>query len=74
LEWAGLVALWSAYNHHLSNIVARIPDDVLSAPCNIGKTEPVSLEFVIKDYLRHLRLHVSALLEQAERNHDQPNP
>lgn len=62
-EWGELVALWVAYNHHLSSLIERIPGEALSSPCNIGKAEPVPLEFVIKDYLRHLRLHVSALLE-----------
>ena len=63
-EWARLVELWSAYNRHLSDVVERIPEDAMSAPCNIGKEEPVTLEFVVKDYLRHLRHHVNQLLEQ----------
>lgn len=62
-EWSGLVALWSEYNYHLSHIIERIPEDVLSAPCNIGKEEPVPLEFVIRDYLRHLRHHLGQILE-----------
>ena len=63
-EWADLIALWSAYNLHLCNVIERLPDEVLSAPCNIGKEEPAPLEFVIKDYLRHLRHHVSVLLTE----------
>ena len=62
-EWVGLVALWSAYNHHLSDVIERIPDDALSAPCNIGKEEPAPLEFVIRDYLRHVRHHLNTMLE-----------
>jgi len=62
--WAGLVELWSAYNRHLSDVIERIPEDAMSAPCNIGKEEPVTLEFVVRDYLRHLRHHVNQLLEQ----------
>jgi hypothetical protein len=64
-EWAGLVALWSAYNRHLSDVIERIPPDAFSSPCNIGKEEPVPLEFVIRDYLRHLRHHVNQILEGA---------
>ena len=62
--WVGLVVLWSAYNRHLSDVIARIPDDALSAPCNIGKEEPVTLEFVIRDYLRHVRHHLNSILEK----------
>jgi hypothetical protein len=63
-EWADLVVLWSAYNRHLSDVIERIPDDALSAPCNIGKEAPVPLEFVIKDYLRHIRHHLNSILEK----------
>jgi hypothetical protein len=61
-EWGGLVELWAAFNYHLSDLIERIPEEFLSASVNIGKEEPVSLEFVIRDYLRHLRHHMTDLL------------
>ena len=61
-EWGNLITLWSAYNLHLCDIIELLPEEALSSPCNIGKAEPVSLEFVVKDYVRHLRHHVSVLL------------
>ena len=63
-EWEVLVKLWSAYNRHLSDVIERIAEEALSSPCNVGKEEPVTLEFVVKDYLRHLRHHVNQILEQ----------
>ena len=63
-NWDVLLKLWSAYNFHLSDIIERIPESSLSSPCNIGKENPVPLEFVIKDYLRHLKHHVAVLLER----------
>ncbi len=63
-EWKDLVLLWSAYNRHLSHVISRMPQDALSSPCNIGKEQPVTVEFVIKDYLRHLRHHVEQLLDK----------
>jgi len=64
--WDSLVALWSAYSYHLCHIIECIPEDAKSSSCNIGEKEPVSLDFVIKDYLRHLRHHLKDLLgEQA---------
>ena len=65
-EWAGLVTLWSAFNRHLSDVIDRIPEDAKSSPCNVGKAEPVTLEFVVTDYLRHLQHHVSQILDQKE--------
>jgi hypothetical protein len=61
-DWEALVELWSAYNRHLCDLIERIPNDAKSSPCNIGKEEPVTLEFVVKDYLRHLRHHMNEIL------------
>lgn len=63
-DWQSLVNLWAAYNRHLCNILEGLPAEALSAPCNIGKEESVTLEFVIKDYLRHLRHHLNQILER----------
>ncbi len=60
-EWSELIALWSALNRHLSDVIARMPESALSNPCNIGKDQPVPVDFVIRDYLRHLRHHVQQL-------------
>ena len=63
--WDALVALWSAYNHHLAHLIESIPAEAGSAPCNIGKKKPVPLDFVINDYLRHLRLHLNDILGES---------
>ncbi len=62
-DWGALVELWSAYNRHLSDVIERIPQDALASHCNIGKENPVTLEFVVKDYLRHLRHHLHTILD-----------
>jgi len=62
LDWETLITFWSVYNRYLANLIERIPPEALSAPCNIGKEEPVTLEFLIKDYLRHLQHHLKDLL------------
>ena len=62
--WESLVALWSAYNNHLSHVIEYIPKDAKSSPCNIGKKDPVPLDFVIKDYHRHLQHHLKDILDE----------
>jgi len=64
LDWGALVALWSAYNRHLCDVIERIPPDALSAPCNVGREESVTLEFVVRDYLRHLQHHLRTIVEE----------
>ncbi|UCD90696.1 MAG: hypothetical protein JSW04_04510, partial [Desulfobacterales bacterium] len=61
--WSSLVALWSAYNSHLSDVIECIPEEARSSLCNIGKREPVTLDFVIKDYLQHLQQHLKDILD-----------
>ena len=61
-SWPSLVALWSAYNSHLSHVIECIPEDAESSMCNIGSGDPVPLHLVIKDYLRHLRHHLKDIL------------
>jgi hypothetical protein len=58
MPWAGLVALWASYNRYLAHLVAHLPEDRLSAECRIGAGDPVTLEFLAKDYLRHLLHHL----------------
>ena len=63
-SWSLLVALWSAYNRHLCRVIEGIPAEAASSPCNIGKEQPVALQFVIEDYLRHLRHHLQKILPE----------
>jgi hypothetical protein len=45
-------------------VIARIPIDRYSVPCTIGESEPVTLEFVIIDYVNHLRHHMAQIRER----------
>ncbi len=61
-EWAELVELFAHYNLHLARVIDGLPAEVLSNPCNIGEAEPVTLRFVIEDYLSHLLHHLDRLV------------
>ena len=60
--WRDLVELWLAYNRHLVHIIrnadASAAQHVWKA--SAGDTE---LQFLIEDYLRHLRHHLEQILE-----------
>ncbi len=71
--WADLVELWSAYNRHLLHLIARIPEDTLKLPRarhnlheiawkTVPKDEPTTLEYLIRDYLDHLKNHLRQIL------------
>jgi hypothetical protein len=58
-RWDDLIALWHAYNAHLAHVIARIPDAHLAVPCVIESATPVTLEFLVTDYVVHLRHHLA---------------
>src|SRR5208282_5766005 len=60
-DWALLVSLWAAYNRYLAHIIARLPAAKLDTVCRIGSEEPVTLDFLAKDYLRHLIHHLNQI-------------
>jgi hypothetical protein len=61
-SWETLVALWHQYNRHLLHVMARVSGDQLSRRCIIGGKEPVTLEFLMKDYVVHLKHHLQQIL------------
>ena len=61
--WPSLVALWEALNRHVAHVIARIPRERLARPVRLGEHAPMTLEFVARDYVRHLRHHLEQILE-----------
>jgi hypothetical protein len=62
LEWPNLIELFYQFNIHLSCIIDLLPENALLNPVNLGKENPATLEFVITDYLRHLKHHIEQLI------------
>jgi len=61
-RWAELVDLWTALNRHLACVIESVPASALPIRCRIGDDEPVTLEWLMRDYLRHLRHHLAQIL------------
>jgi hypothetical protein len=57
-SWNNLVQLWASYNTHLLHALEQIPEARLQHQCSVGGAEPVTLEFLITDYVRHLEHHL----------------
>jgi hypothetical protein len=63
-EWNHLVMLWMHLNLHLADVMARIPPAKYAVTCVIGDSPPVTLEFIVTDYLQHLNHHVAQIRER----------
>jgi hypothetical protein len=59
--WPLLVNLWASYNRYLAHVIENLPKEQLDAACRIGSGEPVTLRFLVQDYLRHLKHHLGQI-------------
>ena len=62
VPWRDLVALWSAYNRHLAHVIACTPDAAAARTAlSADGSGPVSIAFLMEDYVRHLRHHLAQI-------------
>ena len=61
LPWLTLIALWSSYNRYLAHVIVHLPAAKLDVACRIGSNEPVTLSFLVEDYVRHLAHHLAQI-------------
>jgi hypothetical protein len=59
--WPELVQLWQLSNHHLARVIRRIPPAALSTECRIGTGDPVTLGFLVDDYVVHMQHHLTQI-------------
>src|SRR5262245_29328066 len=68
--WSDLIQLWRSYNLHLHHLMTHADQAKLSTPCTlhtlqeiafktVPKAEPVTLEYLMKDYVDHLKHHLA---------------
>ncbi|MBM4162779.1 MAG: DinB family protein [Ignavibacteria bacterium] len=60
-SWEELVQLWKAFNLHLLHVMEAIPVEKLKSMCFIGDDPPVTLEFLVQDYVRHVKHHLDQI-------------
>lgn len=60
-SWETLVRWWHAEHEILMAAVDRIPKERLEARCVVGDDPPVTLQFLIEDYVRHQQGHFKQL-------------
>jgi uncharacterized damage-inducible protein DinB len=76
-RWPDLVELWRLYNRHLAHVVARVPEAELKRPRHphslqriafrpVPERDPATLEYLIRDYVEHLRHHLNQITRNDE--------
>ena len=61
--WTELVQLWEQLNRHIVHVMANVPPSRLNTKCVIGDDDPVTLEWLMSDYVRHLRHHLNQIVD-----------
>lgn len=61
LAWSELVTHWQRQNDLLTAVVERIPEDKYNTICKVGAYDPVTLRFLVEDYLTHLHHHADQI-------------
>lgn len=64
-SWPELIALWAAYNRQLAHLIRHIPADKHGSTISIEGSKPFRLDFIVPDYVEHLRHHLIAVLPDA---------
>jgi hypothetical protein len=75
-SWQQLVELWRAYNLHLLHVMSCVPKEKLTNQCTqhslqtiafetVSANEPVTLEYLMKDYVVHLKHHLKQVFAEA---------
>ena len=74
--WPQLVELWRSYNLHLHHVMTHADNAKMKTPCTlhtlqeiafntVPKAEPVTLEYLMQDYVVHLKHHLAQILSEA---------
>ncbi|HEU5022556.1 MAG TPA: DinB family protein [Bryobacteraceae bacterium] len=64
MPWPSIIEFWVQYNTFIADLIARVPNDKLTTLCFIGEGEPVTLRFLIEDYMLHAQHHLDHLLRR----------
>jgi hypothetical protein len=64
-DWETLLRWWQTEHEILAAIVDRIPEERLASECAVGGDAPVTLRFLIEDYLAHQHWHFAQLADGA---------
>jgi len=59
--WETLLNWWEVEHEILAAVVDCIPEERLDASCTVGDDAPVTLRFLIEDYLTHQHWHLAQL-------------
>lgn len=65
-DWENMITLWAVYNEHIAYLIEHVNPQHLGHTISINDTGPFTLEFIMPDYVEHLKHHVRQILPDIE--------
>jgi hypothetical protein len=66
LPWTTLVDYWEQHNALIERLITRIPKESLDNKCIVSSAAPVTLLFLMEDYVFHMQHHIDHLLSRPQ--------
>ena len=63
-DWSGLIEFWRAYNLHLAHVIEHTDAVLLANSITIDDHGTFTLEFIMEDYVEHLKHHLLQILPE----------
>ncbi len=60
-SWEDMIALWASYNRHFAFLIANVDSEHLQHTVTIEGVGPFTLEFIMPDYVEHLKHHLKQI-------------
>lgn len=64
--WQDLLNIWKHYNSHIAHIMEYVNSDLLQNTIYIGGKGPYTLDFIVTDYVEHMKHHLIEILPTAK--------
>jgi hypothetical protein len=64
VDWLELIKFWSLFNQHVTHVIRNADVGKLDVKCSIGDYAPVTLRFLMEDYVVHLKHHLDRIAER----------
>jgi hypothetical protein len=64
LDTTKLIQFWKMYNEHLLHGIQIIEPSDYGNLCHVGQPELVTLEFLVTDYITHMKHHLNQLINE----------
>ncbi len=66
VNWKNLIAWWVSGNGHIAHIIENAPKETLQHTIKIVDDGPFTLEFIMTDYVEHLKHHLKQILPEVD--------